>query len=70
MSDAFGTVSPTKPNSGKALAPDTKRLAALEKGRATQAHARGKINASELNAIHTKANRAIGHTFHSLKGQG
>lgn len=44
------------------------RNAGLEKGRATQAHSKGKISSGELAATHARANRAIGHTFHSHRG--
>jgi hypothetical protein len=44
-----------------------KSHAGLAKGRATQQHARGSISTGEKAAIHAKANRVIGHTFHSIK---
>lgn len=47
-----------------------KKNAGLAKGRATQQLAKGRINAGNKNVIDTKANRVIGHTFHSIKGQG
>lgn len=45
-----------------------KRCAALEKGRATQDLAKGKIREHEKNLIEAKANRVIGKTFHTHKG--
>lgn len=47
----------------------SKQHAALAKGRATQAYARGKIHGGQKAAIDAKANRVIGHTFHSHKGR-
>lgn len=42
--------------------------AALAKGRAAQQAARGTITGGQKAAIDAKANRVIGHTFHSHKG--
>ena len=44
------------------------RCAALEKGRATQDLAKGKIKQREKIAIETRANRVLGKTFHTHKG--
>lgn len=53
----------------KEIAPvDSRKAAALSKGRATQAYNRGEIHAGQRTAAHTQADRAIGHTFHSHKG--
>lgn len=45
-----------------------KSHAGLMKGRATIDHAKGKISDAEKANIHAKANRMIGHTFHTTKG--
>jgi hypothetical protein len=47
----------------------TKQHAGLSKGRATQQFARGKMTSGTKAATDAKANRDIGHTFHSIKGQ-
>lgn len=47
--------------------PNLKSHAGLEKGRATQQYARGKITGGQKAAIDARANRTIGHTFHSIK---
>lgn len=59
------------PNAGSLIAApvNENRVAGLVKGRATQAHAKGKISTGELARIHAQSNRAIGHTFHSIKGK-
>lgn len=44
-----------------------KSHAGLAKGRAAQMHARGVISTGQKAAIDAKANRVIGHTFHSIK---
>lgn len=46
-----------------------KAHAALAKGRATQQYARGKLTGGQKAAIDAKANRTIGHTFHSIKAK-
>lgn len=46
-----------------------KHHAALAKGRATQQYAKGNITGGQKAAIDAKANRTIGHTFHSIKGK-
>lgn len=46
-----------------------KRHAGLAKGRAAQMHARGVISTGQKAAIDAKANRVIGHTFHSIKAK-
>lgn len=46
-----------------------KRHAGLAKGRAAQQYARGAISSGEKSAIDARANRVIGHTFHSHKGK-
>lgn len=46
-----------------------KSHAGLAKGRAAQMHARGVISTGQKAAIDAKANRVIGHTFHSIKGK-
>lgn len=58
------------PNAGSLIAApvNENRVAGLAKGRATQAHAQGKISTGEKSKIHAQADRAIGHTFHSHKG--
>jgi hypothetical protein len=43
--------------------------AGADKGRATQQHARGTMSSGKRAAEHAKANRALGHTFHSIKGK-
>lgn len=43
-----------------------KSHAGLAKGRAAQMYNKGKISAGTKAAIDAKANRVIGHTFHSL----
>lgn len=45
-----------------------KRHAGLAKGRAAQMFEKGKISSGQKAAIDAKANREIGHTFHSHKG--
>lgn len=59
------------PNAGSLIAAPVvdNRAHGLAKGRATQAHAKGKISTGELAKVHAQANRAIGHTFHSIKGK-
>lgn len=42
--------------------------AGLAKGRATQQYGRGTMTGTLKAAVDAKANRAIGHTFHSHKG--
>lgn len=42
--------------------------AGLEKGRASQQFAKGKISGGQKAAADARANRKIGHTFHSHKG--
>jgi hypothetical protein len=51
-----------------AIGYSVQRAAGAAKGRATQAHARGKISSGERARIHAQADRAIGHTFHSHRG--
>lgn len=46
---------------------EDKRHAGLAKGRAAQMHAKGLISTGQKAAIDAKANRTIGHTFHSIK---
>lgn len=46
-----------------------KRHAGLAKGRATQQFAKGRLSSGQKAAIDAKANRVIGHTFHSHKGK-
>lgn len=59
----------TDPNAGSLIAaPIDPRAQGLAKGRATQAHAKGKMSTGEKVRIHAQADRAIGHTFHSHKG--
>lgn len=55
------------PGERKYPMPD-KRHAGLAKGRATQQYARGKLSSGQKAAIDAKANREIGHTFHTHKG--
>jgi hypothetical protein len=43
-------------------------MAGGNKGRATQQHSRGTMSSGKRAAEHAKANRALGHTFHSIKG--
>lgn len=43
-----------------------KSHAGLAKGRAAQMYARGKLSGGQKAAIDAKANRVIGHTFHSF----
>lgn len=58
------------PNAGSLIAPPLdNRAQGLAKGRATQAHAKGKISTGEMAKVHAQANRAIGHTFHSIKAK-
>lgn len=45
-----------------------KTHAALAKGRATQQYARGNLSSGQKAAIDAKANRVIGHTFHTHRG--
>lgn len=45
-----------------------KQHAALAKGRATQQYEKGQLSSGKKAAIDAKANRVIGHTFHSHKG--
>lgn len=42
--------------------------AGLAKGRAAQQAARGTITSGQKAQIDAKANRFLGHTFHSIKG--
>lgn len=45
-----------------------KRHAGLAKGRASMMYEKGRITGGQKAAIDSKANREIGHTFHSHKG--
>jgi hypothetical protein len=45
-----------------------RQMAGGNKGRATQQHSRGTMSSGKRAAEHAKANRALGHTFHSIKG--
>ena len=39
-----------------------------DKGRATQQHARGTMDSGKKARIHAQSNRALGYTFHTIKG--
>lgn len=45
-----------------------KSHAGLAKGRAAQQFAKGSLSSGQKAAIDAKANRVIGHTFHTIKG--
>lgn len=45
-----------------------KQHARLAKGRATQMFEKGKLSGAQKSKIDAKANRVIGHSFHSHKG--
>lgn len=47
---------------------DPKQGARLAKGRATQMYAKAKISGHAKAAVDAKANRVIGHSFHSHNG--
>lgn len=46
-----------------------KQHAGLAKGRASQQYERGLLSSGQKAAIDAKANRVIGHTFHTHKGK-
>ena len=53
---------------GKEYANADRMAAGGNKGRATQQHRRGTMTSGQKARVHSQSDRALGHTFHSHKG--